>query len=125
MMSMVERLAGFLAGWLVVSTFCVSAFAQPVDENVPATAWCVLDRSPFLAELSLPEELACCFDQDGNGLDDEIERQLAKCLTPEFRFDSREDDRRADEPNSVFSSYRIQFDTIKIRFAALFRWDEE
>ena len=33
-------------------------------------------------------------DEDGNGLDDEIEQQLADCFTPIFRFD-------ADEPGAL------------------------
>jgi hypothetical protein len=91
--------------------------------DVPASAWCSLRRSPFIQELAIPEDLRCKFDQDGNGLDDEIERELARCVTPEFRFDAFEEHRRSDEPNLVFSAYRVSTNEIYIRYVALFRED--
>ncbi len=81
-------------------------------------------------------------DEDGNGLDDEIEQQLAECFTPIFRFDADEPVQTGDpvfdalkppslfpgEPRVGFSAYRMP-DTVsgevRIRFelAAIWRRD--
>jgi hypothetical protein len=71
-------------------------------------SYCLLDRSPFLVESQLPESLQCQFDRDGNGLDDEIERQLAHCFAPELHFDSAENALEDDEPSLLFSAYRSE-----------------
>jgi hypothetical protein len=56
----------------------------------PSDAWCPLSRSPFVAYHGLPTALQCAFDQDGNGLDDAIEKELARCVAPQIRFDPEE-----------------------------------
>ncbi len=73
-------------------------------------------------------------DEDGNGLDDEIEQQLADCFTPIFRFDAdeplsgEEQSLFPGEPRVGFSAYRMP-DTVsgevRIRFelAAIWRRD--
>jgi len=73
-------------------------------------------------------------DEDGNGLDDEIEQQLADCFTPIFRFDAdeplsgEEQSLFPGEPRVGFSAFRMP-DTVsgevRIRFelAALWRRD--
>ncbi len=83
----------------------------------------------------------CQMDQDGNGLDDEMEAQIAQCFVPEFRFDSREwtepvvtefgtipPSLAPCEPVVGYSAYRIQGSSddeiiIRFRFVALFRQD--
>ena len=69
-------------------------------------------------------------DEDGNGLDDEAEQQLAGCFVPEFRFDADEPSKslQPNEPVSGFTAYRIQSPNpanvlIRFRFAFLFRQD--
>ncbi len=38
----------------------------------------------------LPADIACAADQDGNGLDDIVERELANCFAPAYRYDREE-----------------------------------
>jgi hypothetical protein len=102
---------------------CKLTWASLSHAQVPASAYCVLDRSPVILEASLPSELACKFDQDGNGLDDEIERQLAKCVAPEIRFDSAETDLRPGEPNALFTAYRTAPTQIVIKYSMLMLHD--
>lgn len=91
---------------------------------------CELTRSPFLPWGALPSELSCLFDEDGNGLDDAVERELARCFAPHLRFDSREftevdEDHqpRADEPNTLFTVHAIDTSRIRVSYVVLFQYD--
>ncbi len=105
-------------------------FAPPSTislENFPTTCE-FLPRSPLMLDPNLTAR--CDMDQDGNGLDDEIEAQIAHCFVPEFRFDKDEpsDSLRPCEPILGYSAYRIaaaQDDEILIRyrFVVMFRRD--
>jgi hypothetical protein len=55
-----------------------------------AKVGCSLSRSPFMIDSSLPASLKCQFDQDGNGLDDVVEREIARCVVPEIAYDPDE-----------------------------------
>jgi hypothetical protein len=90
--------------------------------DVPAS-FCALDRSPALSWLRLAQGDDCAHDEDGNGLDDEIETALASCFVPEVRFDSRENALRVDEPQVLFSAYALGARLIRLHFAFLFARD--
>ncbi len=49
----------------------------------------------------------CAHDEDGNGLDDDMENQLAKCFVPESRFDAAENELRPCEPVTGFTAWRL------------------
>ena len=90
----------------------------------PAVAQvCPLDRSPFLPWVALPDELKCDFDQDGNGLDDAIERQIAACVAPLILFDSGENARLPGEPRTLFTAERVGLDSVLITYIGLFAYD--
>jgi hypothetical protein len=91
---------------------------------------CELTRSPFLPWGALPSELSCRFDEDGNGLDDAIEREIAHCFAPRLLFDSRElievdEDLRLrdDEPNTIFTVHAVGTNRIRVSYVALFQND--
>ena len=63
-----------------------------------------LDRSPVLLSTAMPVELVCKYDEDDNGLDDEIETQIAQAFVPQFRFDAAEEHTRPGEPHAVFNA---------------------
>lgn len=65
----------------------------------------------------------CSADEDGNGLDDEVESELARCVAPQFRFDGAENALRGDEPHVLFSAALIAPDKIRIHYAVLFADD--
>ncbi|MBI3204961.1 MAG: hypothetical protein HYZ29_25720 [Myxococcales bacterium] len=84
-----------------------------------------MERSPVF--LDRDAEARCQMDEDGNGLDDEIEQQLAECFVPAFRFDADEPSSslQPNEPVTGFSAYRIQAakpDEILIRFEMVAMW---
>ncbi|MCC6667708.1 MAG: hypothetical protein IT375_28440, partial [Polyangiaceae bacterium] len=99
-----------------------------------------LERSPVF--LDRDAEARCQMDEDGNGLDDEIEQQLADCFTPIFRFDADEPVQTGDpvfdtlkppslfpgEPRVGFSAYRMP-DTVsgevRIRFELTAIWRQD
>lgn len=91
--------------------------------EVPASAYCVLDRSPMVLEQSLPEALRCQFDQDGNGLDDAIEEQLAHCFAPRILLDSAENVTSGSEPASVFTARRSAPNEIVLQMGLLWHND--
>jgi hypothetical protein len=115
------RLSPFL---IVLAALTISRLAMA------QSASCELTRSPFLPWGALPSELACTFDEDGNGLDDAVERELAHCFAPHLLFDSREftevdEDHqpRADEPNTLFTVHAIDKNRIRVSYVALFHAD--
>lgn len=69
-----------------------------------ALSWCFLPRNPVLSQTAMPQALRCDVDEDGNGLDDEMEHQIARCVAPELRFDSDEDYRRSAEPHALYNT---------------------
>ena len=73
-------------------------FSPPhtVTQKNAATSCEVLKRSPVL--LQPDTALRCQMDQDGNGLDDEIEKQIALCFVPEYRFDLGEPTKDMEGP---------------------------
>ena len=73
---------------LVLGSLTVSARAQAAP--IPEDSWCPLTRSPISNYHALPDDLKCASDQDGNNLDDEIEKEIARCVVPELRFDPEE-----------------------------------
>lgn len=62
-----------------------------------------IDRSPILLSAAMPDDLVCVFDEDDDGLDDEIEEQIAQAFVPQFRFDADEEHTGAAEPHAVFN----------------------
>jgi hypothetical protein len=73
--------------------------------------------------------LECQNDEDGNGLDDAMERRLACCFAPRFWFDNAEpsDSLQPDEPMLVFNA-QVESDTtdqrlVRLAFVALWRKD--
>ncbi|MBI3205487.1 MAG: hypothetical protein HYZ29_28365 [Myxococcales bacterium] len=87
-----------------------------------------MERSPVF--LDRDAEARCQMDEDGNGLDDEIEQQLAECFVPAFRFDADEPSSslQPNEPVTGFSAYRIQGakpDEILIRFEMVALWKRD
>jgi hypothetical protein len=90
--------------------------------DLPAS-FCPLERAPALSWLRLAQGEDCAHDEDGNGLDDEIETALASCFVPEVKFDSRENALRVDEPHVLFSAYAIGARFIRLHFAFLFAKD--
>ncbi|HNZ25551.1 MAG TPA: hypothetical protein PKL24_25625 [Polyangiaceae bacterium] len=86
-----------------------------------------LDRNPVLFSKAMPEELVCEFDEDDNGLDDEIETQIAQALVPQFRFDKSEEHTRSGEPHAVFNT-RMSLDASGRRILTIkymFVWDRD
>ena len=87
-----SRGGGILLGLAALSfTIRTSAqscpFSPPltVSQKNASTSCEVLERSPVLLQPDLAAR--CQMDQDGNGLDDEVERRIALCFMPEYRFD--------------------------------------
>ncbi len=113
--------ASRLVALSVAVVLAALGLASPARAAGPA--FCALDRSPFLPWPALPAELQCDFDQDGNGLDDVVERQIAACVIPALRFDSRENALRPDEPHAIFTAYRSGMDEITVNYGFLYEWD--
>ncbi|MBX3127875.1 MAG: hypothetical protein KF718_14225 [Polyangiaceae bacterium] len=137
--------AGGLA--FVLGLGAVDAWAQSCPFTPPKTVTLAgsgtscefLPRPPVLLEPRLGAE--CIMDEDGNGLDDEMEEQIARCFVPEFRFDVQErlfpwphpdglqpPSLAECEPVMGFSAYRVQGQSdedvlIRVRYVALFRHD--
>src|SRR6476620_2072835 len=84
------------AGSMMLSLWPARAYAA----ELPST-YCPLSRPPDLSWLQLAKGDDCSRDEDGNGLDDEIETQLARCFVPEIAFDTAENALRPDEPHVV------------------------
>jgi hypothetical protein len=106
--------------WAVAVAMAWSSSAHAAD--LPKT-YCPLERSPALNWLRLAQGDDCALDEDGNGLDDEIESQLAACFVPELSFDSMENSLRIDEPHVLFSAYAVGPNLIRLHFAFLFARD--
>jgi hypothetical protein len=104
--------------WALTAAWTTRAAAG----DLPAS-FCALDRSPALSWLRLAQGDDCAHDEDGNGLDDEIETALATCFVPEVRFDSQENALRVDEPQVLFSAYAFGAHAIRLHFAFLFARD--
>lgn len=75
----------------------------------------------------MPDDLACQNDEDGNGLDDAMENQLACCFAPLFAFDADESATRTDEPALLFNAQNDSSDAdhrlVRLAFVALWRHD--
>lgn len=99
----------------------------PVLNSFTVSTCQFLPRSPVF--LDKDTVTRCELDEDGNGLDDEIERQIASCVVPLFKFDSDEpaDSLLPGEPVVGYTSWRISAPgfgvRIRFRFVALFRRD--
>jgi len=106
--------------WVValVAAWSSSAHAADLPES-----FCPLEHAPVLNWLRLAQGDDCALDEDGNGLDDEIESQLAACFVPELLFDSMENSLRIDEPHVLFSAYALGSNLIRLHFAFLFARD--
>jgi hypothetical protein len=77
----------------------------------PSSAVCVLSRSPALVRGLVGSsyygtKTECDLDRDGNGLDDQIENEIASCFVPSFRFDAKENALKFGEPHALFSVHR-------------------
>ena len=83
-----------------------------------------LTRSPILLSAGMPDEVRCVYDEDGNGLDDQVEQGIAQRFVPEFRFDEDEPGSSllANEPRAVFSILR-KGDTLTVRYVFLWKRD--
>lgn len=75
--------------FFAAATTCTS-LREAHAENVPSDAYCILSRSPVLLASSINDPSLCEIDQDGNGLDDLVERELANCFVPALKFDLEE-----------------------------------
>jgi hypothetical protein len=115
-----ERLVRWLSVYVVVAATMVAVPAGAAD--LPSS-YCALERSPVLDWLRLANGDDCPLDEDGNGLDDDIETALARCFVPEFVFDSRENALGPDEPHVVFSADPVAPRVIRLHFAVLFARD--
>ena len=82
----------------------VALIVTPSISRAADYEWVPLDRNPVLLSTAMPDELVCVYDEDDNGLDDEIETQIAQAFVPQFRFDGAEEHTRADEPHAVYSA---------------------
>ncbi len=102
--------------WVCLAATTVSVTAWAAD--LPPS-YCPITRAPVLSWLRLAKGDDCSFDEDGNGLDDEIEAQLATCFVPEVVFDSAENALRMDEPHVLFSAYPVGPTTIRLNYAFL------
>ncbi len=92
--------------------------ASSPPERVPSDAWCALSRSPILPPAdAMPEALRCFYDEDDNGLDDDVERELARCFAPELRFDAGEPARAPNEPHALFNVRRPSSEPGRLRIA--------
>ena len=80
---------------------------SPLSDLVGAVRTCPLSRSPFVLAHSLPAATLCDFDEDGNGLDDEVENEIAKCFVPQFRGSTGEPAQLVDEPRIAFNMHRV------------------
>jgi hypothetical protein len=95
----------------------------------PVSAQCTIPRSPVLLPTAMPDDLDCMFDEDGNGLDDDMERAIAQCAAPEFRFDCGEPwwSLGPQEPHLVFNTHLHYIDgddlLITVRFGAVWAYD--
>ncbi len=84
---------------------------------------CKISRSPYLMSKALPPSLRCQYDQDGNGLDDEVEREIAACVAPAIVFDSAEQHVLPGEPHALFTANAESATEIRLRYVYLFRYD--
>jgi len=100
-----------------------TAWTLPLGAAQLPSTYCLLERSPALSWLRLANGEDCELDEDGNGLDDAVESELASCFVPELAFDSRENALRADEPHAFFSAYPLGPHAIRLHYAFLFARD--
>jgi hypothetical protein len=107
-----------LAALAILATSSIPARAS----DLPAS-FCPLAREPALNWLRPAEGDDCARDEDNNGLDDEVESELAACFVPEVRFDSLENALRVDEPHVMFSASPLGARSIRLHFAFLFAKD--
>lgn len=126
------RSCGLALVFAMICGFGVSEAAAAVQRG--PTAWIPLERDPLLLHHALPPELQCEFDEDGDGIDDEMERKIAQAVVPEFRFDSGENARRPDEPHVIWNASVIPMrqvdiplerEAILIRFRFGMLWEED
>lgn len=86
-----------------------------------------LPRTPHLAASTNDpaDESRCDLDEDGNGLDDEMELRIARAAAPELRFDRNENAREPDEPYTLFNIRRAlgRPGVLAIRYALLYKRD--
>lgn len=116
----------------VAALFALVVLGQDASPDVyasPAPGQCTLTRSPVLLPMAMPDDLECMYDEDGNGLDDAIEEEIADCVVPEFRFSEGEPDWSLgpEEPHVVFNSYLDAIHNgdlhIVIQYAAVWAYD--
>lgn len=98
---------GLFPLYVLLAVVLISPESQAGDSQ---ESICSLDRSPFLLPIKDPfsQELQCEYDQDGNGLDDEMEDRMYDCFAPLFKFDIDEDKLEADEPVVFARTERIR-----------------
>jgi hypothetical protein len=91
--------------------FVASLMIMPLEASLVLAEW-PLTRSPILLPTAMPGHLDCDYDEDHNGLDDEMEKQIAQYVAPEFRFDCGEPwwSLGPQEPHLVFNSYLNNFE---------------
>lgn len=119
--------ATLAAAALTIGLLSRSAKAETAATHVPATRFCALSRSAILPHVdAMPESLRCFYDEDGNGLDDDVETQLARCFVPELRFDAAERTRNGREPHTLFNVQRVPgaADELRIGFTFLYERDD-
>jgi len=93
------------------------------------SADCPLSRSPVLLPMAMPANLDCVYDEDGNGLDDDMEVAIAQCVVPEFRFDVGEPwwSLGPQEPHVLFNSVLDAIDGkdlhVTIRYGVVWAYD--
>src|SRR5258708_20060850 len=105
------------------ATLAVVAWGWSAGALDLRASYCPVERLPALDWLRLARGYDCARDEDGNGLDDEMESKLAACFVPEIVFDSHENALRIDEPHVFFSAYAIGPHVLRIHFAFLFAKD--
>jgi hypothetical protein len=98
---------------VVLATSSVRAAAVP-------TIHCQLPRAPSLSELRAAKDADCSLDEDGNGVDDVVERALAACIVPAVVLDSAENALGPGDPVVVFSARPLGTNLIRFRYVFLF-----
>lgn len=114
------RLASLLAA---SACFAAILLTPGVSRASDPTAPKPLLRSPVLLSTSMPDDVRCAYDEDGNGLDDEVEFQIADTFAPALYFDQHENSLRSDEPHVLYSILRIEPNKLQVKYLFLWEWD--
>jgi hypothetical protein len=86
----------------------VTLTSAPLVNAVDKNRMCWLSGTPFLYATSMGPGERCARDEDGNGIDDDVEDEIVRCFAPNFWFTAGEPELQTDEPKVVYNMHRVR-----------------